>query len=405
MSLNTVKAATRSGPIHILTFTTLYPSAAQPNHGVFVENRLRHLVATGRVQARVIAPVPWFPSTAAFFGRYAVQARAPARETRNGIAIAHPRYFVLPKLGMSITPASLFAATLPLAQRHQAQSDYDLIDAHYFYPDGVAAILLGRALKKPVVITARGTDVNLIPRYAVPRRLICFAARHAAGIVAVSQALKDALVVVGVAPDRITVLRNGVDLDMFRPGDREAARASLGLSGRTLLSVGHLIERKGNDITIAALLRLSNCALLIAGEGPERARLEALVSRLGVADRVRFLGAVPHEGLRRLYVAADALVLTSSREGWPNVLLEAMACGTPVVASAIWGNPEIVCRPEAGVLMRTRSPEGVAEAVETLLRGLPRRDATRAVAEQFSWDETSAGQIRLFGEILAAPSR
>lgn len=393
------------GPLRILTFTTLYPSASRPNHGVFVENRLRHLVGEGGIQARVVAPVPWFPLKSSRFGQYAAFACTPLRELRNGIDVRHPRFFALPKVGMSIAPALIFAASLRLLQHTKQTSDFDLIDAHYFYPDGVAAMLLGRALGKPVVITARGTDVNLIPRYALPRRMIVSAARQAAGVIAVSQALKDALAGLGVAADRITVLRNGVDLGMFRPGHRENARAALQLAGRTLLSVGHLIERKGHDITISALPRLPDCTLLIAGEGPELARLRSLASRLGVSARVRFLGAVPHGDLRAAYVAADAVILASSREGWPNVLLEAMACGTPVVASSIWGNPEIVSRPEAGVLMRTRTPDGVVEAVESLFGALPNREATRAFAEQFSWHETSTGQLRLFESIVDAAPR
>jgi teichuronic acid biosynthesis glycosyltransferase TuaC len=392
-------------PIRVLTFTTLYPSAAQPSHGIFVENRLRHLLATGRVQARVIAPVPWFPSTARAFGRYAVLARVPRSEVRNGIQIAHPRYIVLPRLSMPVVPMSLFAATLPLVRQQKRLADFDLIDAHYFYPDGVAAVLLGQAVGKPVVITARGTDINLIPRYFIPRRMIRYAALRAAGIIAVSQAIKDAMVALGVAPERITVLRNGVDLEMFRPGDREASRAALGVNGRILLSVGHLIERKGHDLTIGALSSLQGYTLLIAGDGPEHSRLRALASALGVADRVRFLGVVPHQALANLYTAADALVLSSSREGWPNVLLEAMACGTPVVASPVWGNPEIVSVPEAGILMRERSAQGIAEAVEQLFGNLPSRESTRVFAERFSWDDTSAGQIRLFQEVLARYSK
>ncbi|HEX4159704.1 MAG TPA: glycosyltransferase family 4 protein [Rhizomicrobium sp.] len=388
--------------LRILTFTTLYPGGAQPNHGVFVENRLRHLLATGRVEARVMAPVPWFPSTASRFGRYALLARMPQQETRNGIDVVHPRYPALPKLGMSVSPALLFAATLLPAWRRQAE--FDLIDAHYFYPDGVAAVMLGQSLKKPVVITARGTDINLIPRYPFPRRMIAYAARRAAGIIAVSQALKDEMISIGVAADRISVLRNGVDLELFTPGDRSAAQAALGLTGRTLLSVGLLIERKGHDLVISALPQLADCTLLIVGEGQELARLKALAQSLGIETRVRFLGAVPHQELRKIYVAADALVLASSREGWPNVLLEAMACGTPVVASAVWGNPEIVSVPQAGILMRERSATGVAEAVEQLFGDLPSREATRAFAERFSWDDTSAGQIRLFREVLARHS-
>ncbi len=391
--------------LRIVTFTTLFPNSEQPNHGVFVENRLRQLVHTGRVNARVVAPVPWFPSSAPIFGRYAINAKVVPRETRFGLPIEHPKYLILPKIGMERVPGWLAAASYPVLRRLQQEEDFDLIDAHYFYPDGVAAMRLGRRLNKPVVITARGTDVNLIPRqFPGPRRMILEAATQAAGIIAVSQALKDAMVDLGIAPGKITVLRNGVDLEVFRPAAREEARAELNLAGRTLVSVGHLIERKAHDLIIAALPSLRDYALLIAGEGPERAHLEKLARELKVSERVRFLGSLPHRELYRIYSAADALVLASSREGWPNVLLESMACGTPVVASNIWGNPEVVSRPEAGVLMTERTAAGVAEGVDRLFRELPDRKATRAYAEGFSWDATSQGQVQLFNRILGRPA-
>lgn len=392
-----------SAPLRILTFTTLYPNETQPTHGIFVENRLRHLVATGRIRARVVAPVPWFPSKAPHFGRYAEYAHVPASEIRSGIEIAHPRYFVPPRVGMLVTPATLYAGSRGLLRRWRA--GFDLIDAHYFYPDGVAAVLLGLALKKPVVVTARGTDVNLIPRHAVPRKMICSAAEHCAGIIAVSSALKEAMIAIGIAAERITVLRNGVDPQMFRPVDRVSARHSLAVDGKVLLSVGHLIDRKGHDLIIKALAGLHDCTLIIVGEGPERRRLEALASSFGVNHRVRFLGSVPHDQLAAIYSAADALVLASSREGWANVLLESMACGTPVAATSIWGTPEIVSDPAAGILIPERTPACIAGTVVRLLSNPPSRDETRAFAERFSWDETSAGQLRLFEQVLSAKSR
>ena len=352
------------------------------------------------MNARVVAPVPWFPFSASIFGRYAILAKVVPRETRAGLDVEHPKYPLLPKIGMTMVPGWLAAASLPVLKRLQRERDFDLIDAHYLFPDGVAAVRLGRRLKKPVVMTARGTDVNLIPQFPRARRMIVAAAHEAAAIVAVSQALKDAIVALGVPSEKVTVLRNGVDLVLFQPHAREKARAELALCERTLVSVGHLIERKGHELVIGALPLLPGYSLLIAGEGPERARLERLAKELNVSHRVRFLGSIPHGQLHEIYAAADALVLASSREGWPNVLLEAMACGTPVVASNIWGNPEVVSRPEAGVLMKERTAEGVAEGVNRLFHQLPDREATRRYAERFSWDATSEGQLRLFQDIL-----
>ncbi len=389
--------------IRILTFSTLFPNSIEPNHGIFVETRLNRLLdASPLIDSRVVAPVPWFPFSSKFFGSYAKLAMVPSHETRAGVTVEHPRYVIIPKIGMLTAPYTLYAASLPVLRRLQRERDFDLIDAHYLYPDGVAAVWLGRALGKPVVVTARGTDVNFIPQYRLPRRMIKEAALGADGIVAVSQAIKEAIVALDVPARAITVLRNGVNLSLFRPEGREDARKRLGIEGRVLLSVGHLVERKGHHIVIAALPDLPNCSLMIAGEGPEKAALHRLAAQLKVEDRVRFLGAVAHRELQPIYVAADALVLASSREGWPNVLLEAMACGTPVVASAIWGNPEVVASPAAGVLMRERSAGGVAEGVARLFHRLPSRSATRAYAEQFSWDDTSQGQAALFQRILAS---
>lgn len=392
-------------PLRILTFTTLYPNAAQPGLGVFVETRLRHLVAGGGVEARVLAPVPWFPFAGRAFGAYAQFARAPIVERRHGIDVFHPRYLVVPKVGMSLTPATLYLAARQAAARMLADGfDIDLIDSHYAYPDGVAAVLLGRHLGRPVTVTARGSDLNVLPRFALPRRMILWAAGRADGLITVCQALKDKLVALGVAADRVRVLRNGVDLAQFRLEDRQRLRADLGLSAPLLLSVGGLVPLKGHDLVIRALALMPEAALVIAGEGPERKALGGLVSDLGLAARVRFVGRVDHGDLGRYYGAADALVLASSREGWPNVLLEAMACGTPVVASNVGGMPEVVAAAEAGLLLRERTPQAIVAAVRHLLGAPPDRARTRAYAERFSWDDTTRGQRELFAEILARRS-
>jgi glycosyltransferase involved in cell wall biosynthesis len=385
----------------LLTFTTLFPNCEWPNHGIFVENRLRHLLDSGEAESVVVAPIPYFPLSARRFGRWGRFARVEPREERHGLVIHHPRFITIPRLGMTVSPILLARGTIGFIRRLQnAGADFNVIDAHYLYPDGVAAAWIGKRLGLPVVITARGSDVNLIPRYRLPRQMIRWAINQASGLVAVSTALKDALVELGATPDRVEVLRNGVDLSLFRPSDRERAREALGLSRPTILSVGHLIERKGHDRVIEAMCDLSGFDLLIVGEGPERLRLEQLRSQVGLGDRIRFLGAIAHDKLPQIYTAADALVLASSREGWANVLLESMACGTPVVASNIWGNPEVVRVPQAGILMEQNTPEGISTAVRALFGNLPPRADVRAYAERFSWDETTQGQIALFQRVL-----
>ena len=386
----------------VLLFSTLYPSSARPGHGIFVETRLRELLKTGAVQAKVMAPVPWFPSTHPRFGAYARMAETPAAEIWNGIEVRHPRYPLLPKVGMTTAPVLLAAASLgPLRQLIREGFDFDVIDAHYYYPDGVAAALLARWLGKPLAITARGTDLNLIPEHALPRRMIRWAAQQAQASIGVCSALMDVLRDMGVPGTRLHVMRNGVDLLRFSPQPQLASRQRLHLVGSPILmSVGYLVERKGHHLIIQGLPDILSvhpqARLVIVGDGELRGALQQLAQELGVADHVTFAGSVPQTELAHWYSAADLSVLASSREGWANVLLESMACGTPVLATAIWGTPEVVASPAAGALVSERSAQALAQGVLELLLRLPAREAVRAYAEGFSWQSTSEAQCQLF---------
>ncbi len=210
------------------------------------------------------------------------------------MTVHHPRYPVIPRVGMSLAPALLYAAMLPFLRRLLDRGlRVDAIDAHYVYPDGVAAVWLGQKLGLPVVVTARGTDVNLIPAHAVPRRLIRSAAAGAAALVAVSAALKTALTDLGVPAEKVTVLRNGVDITLFRPpADRQAARAALGLAGPTVISVGALVERKGHHLAIEALRDLPDWTLLDRRRRPGAAEI-ARAHRPAGAERPRPSAGTP----------------------------------------------------------------------------------------------------------------
>jgi len=392
-------------PIRILTFSSLYPNAIQPTNGIFVENRLRHLLDSGEVEVKVVAPVPWFPITSSAFGKYGNYAKVPAYEIRHGIEIHHPKYPVIPKIGMSISPLLMANAVSKSIQNILDQGfDFDLIDAHYFYPDGVAACILSKRFGKPFVVTARGTDINLIPKYHIPKKWILWAAKKSHAMISVCQALKDEMVGIGIAKDKITPLRNGVDLDFFKPDNREEIRKQLNITGMTLLSAGYLIERKGHHLIIEALSSFPGVRLYIAGDGEMTTQLNKLAENRGVLDRVTFLGSLTPDSLRNYMVAADALVLASSREGMANVLLESIACGTPVIATPLWGTPEVVAAPEAGVLTKDRSVQGIVEGVNRLFANYPNRELTRHYAEKFSWNETTHGQLEIFRRITTPHS-
>lgn len=386
----------------IVTFSTLYPNAAQPAHGLFVEARLRELRARHDIDACVVAPVPWFPFRSERFGVYGRFARAPRFETRNSLEVYHPRYPVIPKFGMTLAPRCLAAgASRCLAQVVRRFERRPILDAHYFYPDGVAAARLARRFGLPLVISARGTDINLIPEYPGARRRILWAARQADALVAVSEALAQRMAELGMDDGKIHVVRNGVDLEHFAVGDREAERRRLGLSGPVWLSVGTLIPLKGHELVIEALADNRDATLVIAGEGPWRGALEAKARAFGLTENVRFVGSVKQNALVGYYNAADVLVLASSREGMANVLLESLACGTPVVATTVGGNPEVIASPAAGRLVAERSAGAISAGVRTLLDDPPSREQTRAYAEGFSWSEVAARLADLMSNVAA----
>lgn len=392
--------------LKVLTFSTLFPSSVRPGHGIFVETRLRELVKSGEVESRVVAPVPWFPSENPRWGDYARFAATPEREQRNGLDVLHPRYLLLPKVGMTTAPLTLALGARAAVQKLIDEGfDFDVIDAHYYYPDGVAAALLARWFRKPLAVTARGSDVNLIGRHALPRRFMRWASRVASASIGVSQALVERMGELGLRSPRQLALRNGVDLARFRAdADPEALRARLGLQGSPLLlSVGNLVPLKGHDLVIEALGLLRrqglDARLCIIGAGPLRAELESLAQRLGLAEQVRLPGALPQDELAAWYGAADMLVLASEREGWPNVLLESMACGTPVVATAVGGIPEIVEPPLTGRIVQQRTAQALADAARDLWQALPAREAVCRHARRFGWQETTQGQLNLFQTI------
>ncbi len=393
--------------MRIVTVSTLYPNIAFPSHGIFVETRLRHLLADTECEGRVIAPTPYFPSRAAMFGRFGQWGRVADREIRHGIDTLHPRYLVVPGISDAMTPAMVYRAMRRGMLQLQADGFYpDLIDAHYLYPDGVAAARLAETFNLPLVMTARGSDVTAWPEEPGPARQIRAAIKRADHLIAVSAALAEGLGALGAEPGRVTVLRNGVDLDRFMPIDPEQARSAVGQQRRYLLSVGHLIPRKGHDRVIRALgvLReagMGDLDLLIIGSGPEEAQLRGLATSMGLAKHVRFIGSIRQEELAAYYSGAELLVLASSREGWANVLLESMACGTPVVASPAPGNAEVVREAAAGLVAGANTPDALAQAILQLRAAPPDRSATLAFAARHDWRSISVGQAKIFKAVLA----
>ncbi|MFK7886871.1 MAG: glycosyltransferase [Gammaproteobacteria bacterium] len=387
----------------VITYSTLYPNEAQPRHGLFVQARLRELRQRHEVGAQVVAPVPWFPLRHPAFGRYAQFASAPRYAVQDDVQVHHPRYFLPPKIGMHIAPRTMARGSRrAVAACIERAANAPVLDAHYFYPDGVAAAHLAERFKLPLVISARGSDINLLPNDPAVRRRMLWAAERADALVAVSSALAERMVEIGMPAQKIEVLRNGVDLETFRVLDRVAMKRQLGFEGPLLLSVGNLYELKGHDLVIEALARHPEANLVVAGSGPELGALKACAERHKVVQRVHFVGSVAQSQLVQYYNAADALVLASSREGMANVLLEALACGTPVVVTPVGGNPEVVASAAAGIVLPERSAKAVADGIGAVFRAPPTREDTRAYAETFSWADVANRLYQLLGNVQMA---
>lgn len=387
--------------LRVLVFATVFPNPGLPLHGTFVFERVRHLAELADI--RVVAPVAWYR---------ALRRQNPLARVSSVLPVSHPRFWYVPRIFMALRGLCLFASTVREVGRLRKQFDFDLIDAHFAYPDGFAAILLGRYFRRPVSITLRGTII-MQSRRPLGRLLCDWAIRRADRIIAVAENLADRARAGGVAEERIETIANGVDTDRFRMIDRSEARARLGLPAEAplLVSIGHLSPRKGFHRVIASLPRVLKSSpdlrLIIVGgggaEGDNGAELAAQARDLGLADRVLFVGAKPPDEVALWLGAADVFVLASDFEGCPNVVLEAMACGRPIVATKV-GDVERMVPPLAGILVD--DPEDQAALAEALVAAL-RRDwdarRIRAHVAARSWDEVARRVHRQW--LAAAASR
>jgi glycosyltransferase involved in cell wall biosynthesis len=373
--------------LRVLTLSTLYPNAHQPQLGLFVERQTRALAARPDVEVRVVAPVglPWWPLS--LHPHYRPLGRLPGRETKNGLVVHRERFPVWPRLGTDRAGRDLARALGGLL--NHIDFAFDVIDAEFFWPDGVAAMHLARRLGVPFSIKARGSDIYYWGDVPGISDQIAAAAEAADGLLAVSQSLKDEMAARGMPADKIRVHHTGVELERFRPVERGATKEALDVRGPLVVTVGALIERKGQIFAIEALKGLPGATLMLVGEGPDRAKLEARARELGVANRVRLLGSQPPEEVARLVAAADVMLLPTRAEGLANAWVEALACGTPVVTCDAGAAREVIDRPELG-RVAARDGEALAQAVREVLAAAPDQEEVRQGALRFSWERNAA---------------
>jgi teichuronic acid biosynthesis glycosyltransferase TuaC len=377
------------GRLKVLLFSMVFPNAAQPHYGVFVRERMRGLPAD--VEVRVVAPTPWFPLVARL--RPGFRPEVPREEVQDGVQVLHPRFLSFPGFLKCLDGLLMFLWTLPTVIRMRRDFRFELIDAHFVYPEGLAAALLGLALRVPVTVTLRGMLPLLVP-FRLRRPQLRFALRRAARVIAVSESLKRDAVALGVPAEKVRVIENGIDPEVFRPLDRIEARRSLGLPkyGPLLVSVGTLAPRKGFHLVMEAMVKLKRRwptlrFAVIGGDGPEGAmgaELRQLAAKLKLETQVIFPGPRRREELAVWYSAADLFVLATAHEGCPNVVLEALACGTPVVATPVGNIPELLDSPETGLVVE-RSVEAIAAGLDRALERAWDRDQVRVRIADRTW--------------------
>jgi glycosyltransferase involved in cell wall biosynthesis len=389
---------------HVVVLSSLFPSSVQPGAGLFIRERMFRVGA--QLPLAVVAPTPWFPLQGLIRRlRPGFRPGAPGHEVQAGFDVWFPRFLSVPGALKSLDGWFMALGALPRLWRLKRAGRLDLIDAHFGYPDGYAATLLGRWLGVPVTVTLRGTETRQAQDAALAPRLRQ-ALQRATQVIAVSQSLRRVALDLGIAADKARVVGNGVDLQKFSPLPRTEARRALGLpdDAPVLASVGGLVERKGFHRVIELLPALRRRFpglryLVVGGPGPEGdmgTELQRQVAALGLNDAVRFLGALPPERIREPLSAANVFVLATRNEGWANVFLEAMACGLPVVTTDVGGNAEVVCRPELGTVVPFGDADRLRDAIE---HGLASRwDAAliRRHAQDHVWDRRVDELVDLF---------
>jgi teichuronic acid biosynthesis glycosyltransferase TuaC len=332
----------------VLLISNAFPNSAEPVRGIFTYQIVKALQK--KCDIEVVAPLPWVPPflRKKFLSQYP-HANVPAKEKIGDIQVHHPRYLVIPKILGFMHAVLMYFTLFKLVNSLENKGTIDLINAHWIFPDGVAATWVGKILKKPVVLTALGCDINQYLSMILRRIQISKALKASNEITAKSSDLKNRIVSLGVLPQKVKVIPNGVDLDLFRIMDKGEARRRLGIQEDRpiILTVGSQDQVKGTKYLIEAFHMISekmksSLQLVCIGDGPLRPILVSQVHGLGIADDVLFLGRKPHNEIPLWMNAADLFCLPSLREGHPNVVMESLACGIPIVASNVGSVPELI---------------------------------------------------------------
>ncbi len=376
----------------ILVITNLYPNALEPTRGAY--NRQQILALSKFASLKVVAPVPW-SLPLKMIKKWYHASQVPRQETIDGFEVFHPRYFMTPKIGRSFYGVFFFISIVPAVLKIYRTFKFDALYVPWAYPDGVGAYFISRVVKKPIVIGLLGTDINEYLKYFIRRKFILHSLRNSQGIIAVSRKLKDKVVERGIDPDKVKVLYNGVNRSIFKPMEKSSCREKLGLSAneKIVLFIGNLVPVKGIPFLLEAFSlarqRGMDAKLVIIGDGTLRSDLESKARSLHLEDSVHFTGIQPHDRIALWMNASDLLCLPSINEGCPNVVLESLSCGIPVVASNVGGIPELIEDRKQGILVEPANAEMLAAAITETLQKSWDKDTIARSSTIMSWDENA----------------
>ncbi|MDY0093683.1 MAG: glycosyltransferase [Candidatus Vecturithrix sp.] len=384
--------------MNILTFSTLWPNHEQPLHGLFVRERMK--IVANRCRLKVMAPVPWFLPVKWFGELYYTYSQVARYEKQDGLEVFHPRYLVLPKIWKVIDGFLMYYSLRHVVRKMRYQFRFDVLDAHWAFPDGYAAGRIASELGVPYTITVRGNDMTVFAQEKWRGEYIRRTLMQAGKVICVARSLQEDVLKLGIPEEKTIVLENGVDPQKFFRINREEARQKLQLSpeAQIILGIGHLSERKGFHLLIDAFEqilnqreRTSQIHLVIVG-GPlpwdpsYKDRLLYQIKEKNLSEFVSLVGAKPPEELKYWYSASDLFCLASSREGCPNVILESLACGTPVVATAVSGTPDILSDQNVGILVE-QSVENIRQGIMQALEIYWNHETIIAYARKnYSWE-------------------
>jgi teichuronic acid biosynthesis glycosyltransferase TuaC len=395
---------------HVLELSYMYPSPRHPRSGVFIERMVRDLARL--VPVDVVSPVPWAPRVLwPLSARWRAYGHQPRKTRCHDVPVHHPRYLQpLGQWSIPLVGVTMAAGARGVARRIAAERGTDVLHAHQLLPDGLAGVLLGRRLGLPVVCTLHGSDVTATPFHdPVARAAARFVARRCRAVIGANGNLLESLGRLGPAGGPTALIPYGVDHAQFHPVERRTARERLGLPlDRSLvLYAGLLVARKGVDVLLDAFARLaearSDAELVLVGGSLERddrrGALERRAATLGCAERIRFVGPRPHGEMALWFSAADVFAFASRLEGFPNVVREAIACGTPCVATALPGMDEVV-GPECGHVVPVDDRDAFAAALAAALARPWDRTAIRRRALVWRWDENAAATLAVLRDAV-----